>query len=85
MMGSTLPVLDTQRLRLTGATRGDLLAPQQHWNEPLVRRYLFDDMPVDATAHRRGRLLAGANGIGARQWATPTGAAWRATTDQGCC
>lgn len=66
-MASTLPVLDTQRLRLTGATRNDLLALQQHWDEPLVRRYLFDDMPVDATLAARvlGQCLEAApRGLG---------------------
>ena len=46
-MSSTLPVLATRRLRLRAAQRDDLRTLQEHWDDPLVRRYLFDDKPVD--------------------------------------
>jgi [ribosomal protein S5]-alanine N-acetyltransferase len=41
-----LPTLDTPRLRLRPATIGDLATLQSLWNNPDVRRYLFDDEPV---------------------------------------
>jgi [ribosomal protein S5]-alanine N-acetyltransferase len=46
-MISALPVLETPRLLLRGAQYDDLRSLQEHWNDPLVRRYLFDDKPVD--------------------------------------
>ncbi|MCA1957770.1 MAG: GNAT family N-acetyltransferase [Nitrospira sp.] len=46
-MFNALPVLETQRLSLTGARHDDLKTLQEHWDDPLVRRYLFDDQPVD--------------------------------------
>ena len=46
-MTNDLPVLETPRLRLRGAQHDDLIFLQEHWNNPLVRRYLFDDKPVD--------------------------------------
>lgn len=46
-MTSILPGLESHRLALRGAQRDDLMVLQEHWNDPLVRRYLFDDKSVD--------------------------------------
>ena len=46
-MTHILPTLQTPRLTLRAAQRDDLDALQRIWNEQLVRRYLFDDSPVD--------------------------------------
>lgn len=46
-MTNTLPLLETSRLLLRAVRDTDLPSIQEHWNEPLVRRFLFDDKPVD--------------------------------------
>lgn len=46
-MTSILPLIETPRLVLRGAQHADLRTLQEHWNAPLVRRFLFDDQPVD--------------------------------------
>jgi len=40
------PTFATARLTLRPATEADLAALHRLWNDPLVRRYLFDDRPV---------------------------------------
>ncbi len=44
--GLTAPTFDTTRLHLRPATAADLGYLQALWDEPEVRRYLFDDQPV---------------------------------------
>lgn len=46
------PTLNTERLVLTPLTRDDLQALHRVSNEPLVRRYLWDDEPVQEEAIR---------------------------------
>src|SRR5687768_9818110 len=46
-MTLTLAPLSTPRLLLRSGQAGDLAALWRLWNDPLVRRYLFDDAPVD--------------------------------------
>jgi [ribosomal protein S5]-alanine N-acetyltransferase len=46
-MTLALPPLSTPRLQLRSGRAEDLEALWQLWNEPLVRRYLFDDAPLD--------------------------------------
>lgn len=48
-MSDTLPTLETPRLRLRCARLDDLKTLREHWNDPHVRKYLFDDKPVDET------------------------------------
>lgn len=43
---SNLPTLETERLLLRPLSGGDVDAPHRISNEPLVRRYLWDDEPV---------------------------------------
>lgn len=62
-----LPVLHTPRLDLHPATPADLDNLCLLWNDPDVRRYLFDDQPV--TRERTAEALAnclnpGAEGVG---------------------
>lgn len=63
-MSSTLPVLDTPRLLLMGAQHDDLKILREHWDDPLVRRYLFDDKAVDEAL---ARVVLGACLDGVRQ------------------
>lgn len=37
---------ESARLRFRRATADDVVALHAHWNQPLVRRYLWDDEPV---------------------------------------
>ena len=46
------PELETQRLHLRPVTSGDAEALGELFNRPDVRRYLFDDQPVDAEMTR---------------------------------
>jgi len=46
-MAQVLAPLSTRRLLLRSGQAADLVALWELWNKPLVRRYLFDDAPVD--------------------------------------
>jgi [ribosomal protein S5]-alanine N-acetyltransferase len=48
----TLPRFTTERLLLRGATGRDLDLLWEIWRDPDVRRYLFDDKPVDRATAR---------------------------------
>lgn len=47
------PTLSTPRLWLSPASAGDAQALQSIWNEPEVRRYLWDDQPVSIELARQ--------------------------------
>ena len=45
-MRSVAPTIETERLRLTPATREDVDALHALWTDPGVRRYLWDDLVI---------------------------------------
>jgi RimJ/RimL family protein N-acetyltransferase len=60
-MADPLPTLETPRLHLRCARSDDLKTLQEHWNDPRVRKYLFDDKIVDESLASSvlGACLAG--------------------------
>jgi len=61
------PVFATTRLWLRPAGLRDLDGLQSLWNDPAVRRYLFDDRPVSRELAREvlmGQLANGVRGLG---------------------
>jgi len=63
----TQPTLDAGRVTLVPAVLADLDSLWEIWREPDVRRYLFDDQPVDRARAREvleGCLGEAPNGLG---------------------
>ncbi len=63
----TLPRFTTRRLELAPATSDDLDAVWHLWQQPEVRRYLFDDVPVTrerAAEALRTTLVRGVRKVG---------------------
>lgn len=68
---TTQPTFEMPRAMLVPAERGDLDALWTIWRDPDVRRYLFDDQPVDrerATEVLDACLGEAANGLGLGLW-----------------
>lgn len=62
-----LPLFTTERLVLRGATAADLDLLWAIWRDPEVRRYLFDDKPLDretATTVLESALRVAPQGLG---------------------